>query len=86
MNAMFRLLIIFSLPPPKGSSPETNWSGDFGSFFGESLRGWHFTPERQLFVVLKLENGSQKMHTTIYEKEKKLFEKMGLKNPEEVKS
>jgi len=26
------------------------------------------------------------MHTTIYEKEKKLFEKMGLKNPEEVKS
>lgn len=91
INAMFRLWIIFSAPLPKGSSPETNWSpggggggGDGRTLLGVSLRGWHFIPDRQLFVVLKLGNGSQKMYTTIYEKAEKLFEKMCLKNHREV--
>lgn len=76
MKNMFSLLV-FTLPPSWGSSPEKNcvsssgggggggelifgsWSPETNSngggdrFIGESLiRGWHFIPERQLFVLL----------------------------------
>lgn len=78
MNGMFRSLI-FRLPAPKGSSPawssdggdgifcsspEKGWGGGGGGI-RKSLRGWHFIPERQLFVVLKLGNESKKMYNSM---------------------